>query len=286
MNLSNVLSLIQVAQIGSKALGNLFDGIGDAIGAAKSGNSTGTDFASLLAQKTGGVSLDGRNRALSDPEAAFGMMSQINKNDVSFKAQFAELHDMSQRVEQLEASAASLSNIDTTTSAADITQQMQGFVGAYNAWVERFGQTVQGSGVLQNVQAAEVSLYELEQSVANPFIGAMDGLKGLPDIGLRIDPQTHRASLDENRLNSVLSANKTGVVNAVDQFSAHFAKAADLLNSPDNFLPKQLDNRSRAIDFLAHNIANLRTEFGTGNAAKPEGDIARALDAYKRMMAA
>lgn len=280
MNITAAASLFQAAKAGFNTLEFL---LGDS-NTSKAKNE-GTDFASLLANKSAATNSAGRNMALNDPESAYQMMSFINKSDVTFKAQYAELKDMSKRVEGMEDIGAHLSDIAPETSASDIAQQMRGFVDAYNTWVDRFAPTVQTGGVLDNVQAAEVSVYELEQSVRNPFNGVSGGVRGLEGLGISIDPTTHRATLDESKLNSVLAANKNGAVAAIDEFSANFAKSADLLNAPGNFLPKQLDNRSRAIDFIAHNISSLQMEFGTGDAAKPEGAIAKALAAYDQARA-
>jgi hypothetical protein len=80
-----------------------------------------------------------------------------------------------------------------------------------------------------------------------------------------------------------LATNKQGVVDTVHEFSANFTKSASLLNSDDNFIVKQLDNLNRAIHFIADNNASLRAEFGTGNTAKPTGQVAQALSAYNQI---
>jgi hypothetical protein len=79
----------------------------------------------------------------------------------------------------------------------------------------------------------------------------------------------------------VLASNKSGAVNTIDEFSANFAKSADLLNSRGNFIPNALDNRGRAIQYISDNLGNLQTEFGTGDRAQPNGQVAKALAAYE-----
>ena len=79
----------------------------------------------------------------------------------------------------------------------------------------------------------------------------------------------------------MLASNKSGAVNAIDEFSANFAKSADLLNAKGNFIPNSLDNRGRAIQYITDHITNLQSEFGTGNSAQPTGSVAKALAAYE-----
>jgi hypothetical protein len=280
MNITSALSLLEVAKLGGKALSYVFGS--DTDSAARG---TSTDFAKLLAQRTEGLGLDGRNPALSDPETAYKMMTLINKSDLLFKAQFSELTDMGKRVEQLESLGATLSNIAPETANSNIVAQMGDFVNTYNQWIDRFAPAIANGGVLGNVQAAEVSRHSLESAVRSRFNGAAGGVRGLEDLGISIDPQTHRASFDESRLSGVLSSNKAGVVSAIDEFSANFAKSADLLNAIDNFIPKQLANRSRAIDFIASNLTQLQQEFGRGDVVLPSGQIATALKAYNQALA-
>ncbi len=274
MNITPASIQLEIASFRSQALSALM-----------STSSTGTEtanFADILGTKTSEATSGGRNLTLKDPESAFKMMSQINNHEVDFKAQYSELSEMGNSVAHMEEVGRQLSDVDQTTANADIVAQLQGFVAQYNTWEDRFDQDIETGGVLNNVQAAEVSIYELEQSVKNIFNGAADGINGLGDLGISIDPVTKQASLDTAKLESVLANNKGGAVNAIDAFSANFAKSADLLNSDGNFIQNALDNRSRAVDFIANNRASLETEFGTGDAAKPTGDVAKALAAYEQ----
>lgn len=241
-------------------------------------------FADILGDKAAALATDGRNMSLFDPESGYRMMSRINQYEVDFKAQFAELDAMGDAIEHMEAVATQLADaVDTTTTNTDITAQLQSFIDQYNTWEDRFDDTVAQGGVLDNIQAAEISLYELEQSVSSLFHGACGpngGVSGLKDIGITIDPVTHQATLDVAQLNAALAANKAGVVAAVDEFGAHFAQSADLLNSAGNFIQNALDNRSRAIDYIADNKRSLQSEFGVGDAASSSGAAALALKAY------
>lgn len=238
----------------------------------------------------GGLSPLGRNLSLFDPESAFRMMTDINNRDLTYKAQFAELSEMGEAIGGMrragEELAAEIAKETTAADEAAVVAALQSFVGQYNDWVGRFDDTVKAGGLLAGTQAAEVSLHELRQSIGNIFTGAADGVRGMPDLGLAVDPVTHRATLDTARLQSVLSANRDGAIAAVGDFGRHFARSAELLVSENNFIPNRLDNLDRAIDYIADNRGSLQAEFGLGDPARPTALVARALAAYERMLTA
>lgn len=258
-------------------------------GAAEDGKSSGkssaADTATALpgSANASGLSASGRNLSLFDPESGYRMMSLINNNDVAYKAQFSELSQMKSYLGGMQQAAQGLGSIDTTTDNASIKAQLQNFAAQYNDWMQRFDADMSKDGVLAGTQAAQVSRYELDQSVENVFNGAKDGLNGMADLGLTIDPQTKRAVFDGTKLDAVLGSNKQGAVDTVQQFSANFAKSAELLNSDGNFIPNQLNNLNRAIHYIDDNQASLQAEFGLGDSAKPSGQVAQALLAYNQM---
>lgn len=269
MNLTATSALQQLAAFRGQALNFLTD------------TSSGDSFSAILGAQAGGLSATGRNLSLFDPESAFKMMSKINQYEVDFKSQFAELSQLGSAVETMEAAGTELmDDVDVGDSNADIKADIQQFVDGYNAWLERFAPSVAAGGVLDNIQAGEISLYELEQSINSIFHGAMNGFSGLPDLGIKIDPVTHRASIDSAQLDSALAQNKAGVVATIDEFAANFAKSADLLNQSDNFIPRQLDNYSRAIEYISSNRSSLEAEFGSGDRASTSSAQAKALAAY------
>lgn len=243
-----------------------------------------SDPFSLLTQNGSikGLSAAGRNMTLADPESAYKMMTVINRKDVSYKAQFSELSQMKSFVFQMEDAGQRLGGIALSTGNDSIQSQLQDFAGQYNSWIQRFDADIQPGGLLADTQAARASQFELEQNVNNRFFGIKDGVHGLSDLGFTIDPHTRLASLDTAKLGSLLAANKQGVVDALQEFGANFAKSANLLNADGNFILKQLDNLNRAIHFIADNKTSLQAEFGTGNAAKPTGQVAQALAAYNQ----
>lgn len=220
--------------------------------------------------------------ALADPESAYKMMGTINEDEISYKAQFSELSQMKSYVLQMQGAAQNLGSIAPSAATDGIKSQLQDFIKQYNDWIQRFNPDVQPGGLLADTQAAQASRFELEQNINNHFFGIGDGVHGLNDLGITVDPNTKLMSLDTAKLDTLLAANKQGAVDTIQEFSANFAKSASLLNSDGNFILKQLDNLNRAIHFIADNKSSLQAEFGTGNAAKPTGQIAQALAAYNQ----
>ncbi len=230
-----------------------------------------------------GLSIDGRNLSLFDPESAYKMMTDINNKDVTYKAQFSEMSEMKAAVASLEQAGKALGSVSEAFDAEAIKTQLQSFATKYNEWIARFDDTVKGGGLLAGTQAAEISLYELEQSVENIFNGAKDGIRGLKDLGFSIDQNTNLASIDLSKLDAVLATNKTGVVNTINEFAANFAKSAELLNSAGNFIPNRLSNLDRVIDYITEHKPSLQAEFGLGDPARPSALINKALSSYNQI---
>lgn len=228
----------------------------------------------------------GRNLSLFDPESGYRMMSNINNRDASYKAQFSELSEMKSDVAEMQQAGQALASGLESLDNEGIKAKLQAFADKYNEWVDRFDDTVKAGGVLSGTQAAEVSLYELEQSIENRFNGAMHGLNGMRDLGLNIDPQTHMASFDTAKLDATLSSNREGAIKTIGEFSGNFAKSAELLISQNNFIPNRLNNLDRVIDYIADNKASLQAEFGLGDPAKPSPLVVKALAAYQQMFKA
>ena len=230
-----------------------------------------------------GLSTSGRNVSLFDPESAYRMMSVINNKDVTYKAQFSELSAMKTNVSIMQQAGQTLGKVSGSMDNEAIKTELQAFAGQYNEWIKRFDGTVKTDGLLAGTQAAEISLYELEQSVENIFNGARNGFHGLRDLGLSIDQTTNLASVDTNTLDAALANNKNGVINTIQEFSANFAKSAGLLNSANNFIPNRLANLDRVIDYISDNKPALQAEFGLGDPASPSTPVARALAAYNQI---
>jgi len=286
---------LQIANVESQTLGLLVSSapgsgkvsgatnFADILGAGKTAGTSPLD--ALLGSAAGvsgtnGVSAAGRNMALFDPESAYKMMTSINRFAVNFKAEASEMSDMKSYVSTLQQEAIKLGSTDVSTGGEEIRGRVQAFANTYNGWMQRYGSELQDGGMLAGTQAAKVSQYELEQSIASPFNGAMNGVHGMADLGLSIDPVTKLATVDNARLDATLASNKTAAIGALHEFTANFAKSAELLNSAGNFISNRLDNLSRAIGYIDTNMASLQTEFGLGDPAKPTGQQAKALANY------
>ena len=273
--------LLRVASIQSESFSSL---IGSLLG--NNDNSSRLDFLSTLKNSSADsqrLSANGRNVSLFDPESAYRMMSVINTRDVTYKAQYAELSELGAGVKALQGTAETLRSVGATMDDATIKAQLQDFADKYNAWIERFDPTVRTNGLLDGTQAAEISLYELEQSVENIFNGAASGFHGLNDLGFSIDPSSNLLSIDAAELDAALAKNRSGAIDTVQQFAANFAKSAELLNSSNNFIPNRLDNLDRVIDYIAENKTSLQAEFGLGDAARHSAEVSKALAAYNRI---
>lgn len=275
---------LRMASLQSQSVNTL---IGSIFNTGNAANGT-TDALSLFGLSAtpganAGLSASGRNISLFDPESAYQMMTVINRKDVRYKAQFSELSEMQTALGGMQQAGQTLAGVTSTMDSEAVKAQLQVFAGQYNEWVARFAPTVKSGGVLSGTQAAEVSLHELEQSVRNIFNGARDGFHGMKDIGFEIDRTTRLATLDVGKLESALSSNRAGVVNTIGEFSANFARSAELLTSTNNFVPNRLANLDRAIDYISENVSAWQTEFGRGDAVPSSAQIAKALAAYNRI---
>ena len=294
MDFSSAMKL-QIANVQSQTIGLLISsalGSGSVSGVTNFTDILGTDqttgtssLEALLSSAAGvsgtsGVSATGRNMALFDPESAYQMMTTINTSAVTYKAEASEMGDMKSYISTLQQAAVTLGSTNISTGSEEVRGRIQTFANAYNGWMQRFGSELQDGGMLAGTQAAKVSQWELEQSIANPFNGAKYGLHGMADLGLSIDPATKLATVDTARLDAALANNKPAALGALQEFTTNFAKSAELLNSAGNFIAKRLDNLSRAINYIDTNMASWQVEFGQGDPAMPTEQVAKALANY------
>ena len=249
------------------------------------GNGIADALCALLGQlgAGGGLATANYGNALLASTSGYRMMSEINRRDVNYRAEYAEMTDLGAYVATLRLDAQQLADIDATMPADEIRNRMQSFVAAYNGWIDRFDEALAHGGLLAGTQAATVAQWELKQSVESIFNGAGDGVRGLGALGIGIDPVSNMASLDTARLDAALAGNLAGAVAAIREFSGNFARSAELLNSDGNFIPNRMDNLARVIDYLDKNKNALQAEFGLGDAARPSAAVARALAAYEAM---
>ena len=261
-------------------------------------SSTGSSFGDILSQLQAGGTADASAQSLAQPcsagdllavgsnasangiNAGEAMMTTINGLDITYKAQFSALNQMESNLPQLQAAAQQLGTVNGPDGSDTLRTRLEDFAQQYNAWVQRFSPDMQQGGVLANTQAAEVSVYELKQSITNPFVGAKDGFNGLSSMGITIDPNTGLLSVDSAQLGSAWANNQQGVVDAISEFSANFSTSAGLLASNGNIVRDQLNNLGSAIGYIDGNAAALQKEFGNGAAADSTGQVAQALAAY------
>ncbi|MGE5467864.1 MAG: flagellar filament capping protein FliD [Ignavibacteria bacterium] len=292
MNTSNVSAsslALQLAAVRSGTLGALVGSSADFDSILQAASNASSPVDALFSKGSGksvGLSADGHNMSLFDPQSAFDMMSVINKKDVDYKAQYSELSQMGSGAASLASTAQDLAGISAATGDADMRTRLQAFVDQYNGWIKRFDADMQKGGLLSGTQAAQVARHELDAGIDNRFYGARDGVRGLQELGITTDPVTGLASFDTAKFDAALARNRSGVVDTVQEFATGFATAANLLNSAGNFIPNQLNNLSGAIHYIDANIASWRSEFGTGSAATPDAQTARALAAYNKANAA
>ncbi|MDR1969321.1 MAG: flagellar filament capping protein FliD [Burkholderiaceae bacterium] len=276
----------QLADFKAQTMSVLISSLGSANASGTgSVNGTASVLDALLAQTSAIVSPQaiGGISPLFDPASSYRLMTEINRRDVIYRAEYAEISDLGTYVETLRQDALQLADIDATTPQDEIRNRLQAFVAAYNGWIDRFDEALASGGLLAGTQAATVAQWELKQSIESVFNGAGSGVRGLGALGISIDPVTNMASLDTAHLASVLAGNLDGAVAAIREFSGNFARSAELLNAEGNFIPNRMDNLARVIDYLDKNMAALQAEFGLGGAAQPSADVARALAAYYAM---
>jgi hypothetical protein len=217
----------------------------------------------LTANSSGGV---GTATGLGNSQSVYAMMTRIDGLNLAYKSQYSELSQMDSCLPRLEGAANQLGMTTLAEASDSIVARLQDFAQQYNAWIQRFKPDVQRGAVLANTQAAEVPLYELDQVVENRFIGAKDGFHGMADLGVSIDPASGLMSVDAGQLGAALKDNKQAVVDAVREFSAKFAAAANLLASDDNLIQHRLNNLSGAIGYIGANLGSWQQEFGRGGA--------------------
>ncbi|MBC7857870.1 MAG: hypothetical protein H7Z39_03655 [Burkholderiaceae bacterium] len=292
-----------LAQFKGETLASLFDradkrvanGLGgdllDPRAAGTAGASAnGADFASLLDQF--GAALRPKELPTSttptglDALGSFSrpgqnMVTVLNRVEVTFKAQYAELGELAKSLLQGEGAAQQLGRLDAQSSGADIKAALDEFVQTYNAGVNRFAPGVAKGGVLEGSWEAERARFATRREIGNILTGAEAGHKGgLATLGVSVDPQTGLASIDAAQFDSALAGNKGRVVAALDDFADAFVAMVDSLTATDHAQSRQMDNLHRAVDWIDANKAAVRQEFGAGAAATPNAAFAKAAAQY------
>jgi len=210
------------------------------------------------------------------------VMTVINRVEVSFKAQFSELSELNNTLENAQDMAQKLLAIDLQTSNADIKSALQTFIETYNAGVNRFAAEVAQGGILEGSQEAMRARFATQRDINNPLIGADGGLRGgMHALGVSVNPKTGLAILDEERLDTVLAhENNDADARTIADFAKNFIATIENLNAQGNPQDKQLANLDRAIHWINSNRDAVQQEFGVGKAATPNGAFAKAAAAY------
>jgi len=268
MNTSSSSIVLSIATFRAEMLGSL-TGLGSnsdtSFGDILSGLQAGHDNSPSALTANSSASA-GSATGLGNSQSVYAMMTRIDGLNLAYKSQYSELSQMDSCLPRLGDAANRLGTTTIAETDASITAMLQDFAQQYNAWIERFKPDVQRGAVLANTQAAEVPLYELDQVVENRFIGAKDGFHGLTDLGVAIDPVSGLMSVDAGRLDAALKDNKQAVVDAISEFSAKFAAAANLLASDDNLIQHRLNNLGGAIGYIDANFGSWQQEFSRGGA--------------------
>lgn len=261
MSLSAESIALNVSSVKSQMLTTLLESTGQ----------TGTAFADILA---GLQSSSGSTAASTGGGDGYALLNRIDELATTFKAQYAELSHMEEALPALKKAGDKL-NAAAQAGSGDLAAQVQAFADQYNAWVQRFGPDVQSGGVLAGVQAAEVSVYELNQAITDRFLGAEEGYNGLADLGIAIDPDTKQMTVDKTKLDAALARDPLGSQETLADFGAHFSQAAGLLAADNNIVRHRLDNLNSAIGYIDANSSAWQQEFGGGSS-----NVASALNAY------
>lgn len=254
----------------------------------------GPDFSKLLGQFSASLHMTslptpttptGLDAARSFSTPGQNMVTVLNRVEVTFKAQFAELGAMRSSLVEEHDAAHKLTALDAhASSGAEIKTALADFVASYNAGVERYAPDVAAGGILEGSWEAERARFATERDIGYILNGSEIGLKGgLAALGVSTDPKTGLATLDQAQLDSALAANKGNVVAALGAFGATFATTIDTLNAKDHAQQRQMANLDRAVHWIADNKADVQKEFGPGAAATPDAAFAKAAARYDAM---
>lgn len=213
------------------------------------------------------------------------MVTVLNRVEVTYKAQYAELGEMRKSLEAKRAAALQLGAMVKETPNADIGQAVDQFVASYNAGVNRFAPAVGKGGVLEGSWEAERARFATRRDIDYILNGSEIGVKkgGLATIGITTDPKTGLAAVDHAQLDAALAKDKGDTVAGLASFGATFATTVQVLNAPGHAQLRQMDNLDRAVHWIADNKAAVQKEFGPGKAATPDQAFAKAAALYDEM---
>lgn len=213
------------------------------------------------------------------------MVTVLNRVEVSYKAQYAELGEMRKSLVSEQAAAEQLQGLSTASSNAGIRQAVDHFVASYNAGVKRFAPSVAKGGVLEGSWEAERARFATRRDIDYILNGSEVGVKkgGLATIGISTDPKTGLASVDHAQLDAALARDRDNTVAGLKAFGDTYADTVDALNAPGHAQLRQMANLDRAVHWIGDNKAAVEKEFGPGKAATPDQAFAKAAALYDEM---
>lgn len=212
------------------------------------------------------------------------MVTVLNRVEVTFKAQYSELEQLTTILKQEQALARPLAAVDANTSNEDIKAALQHFVTAYNNGVNRFTPEVQQGGILEGSWEAARARFATERDISYLLTGSEVGVKGgLASMGITTDHNTGLASIDMSMLDAALAKDKSKAAYAVKDFGAAFIATVDSLTAADHAQLRQMDNLQRAVQWIAANRDSVQKEFGPGLAATPNDAFKRAAARYDQI---
>ncbi|MES2319861.1 MAG: flagellar filament capping protein FliD [Pseudomonadota bacterium] len=212
------------------------------------------------------------------------MVTVLNRVEVTFKAQFAELGEMRKSLVHEQEAARHLTELGPQSDNAAIKTALDSFVASYNAGVDRFAPSVAKGGVLEGSWEANRARFATERDISYILNGSEVGLKGgLAALGVSTDPKTGLASVDQGQLDTALAKNQGNVLAALKAFGNTFVTTVDYLNAADHSQVRQMANLNRAVQWIADNKAGVQKEFGAGAAATPNEAFAKAAALYDQM---
>lgn len=276
---------------GAGADTSFFNRVGDPLLDALTGNTP--QFANVLDQFSASLRMTslptsttptGLDASQSFSQPGQNMVTVLNRVEVTFKAQYAELGEMRTSLVHEQNAAKQLATLTAQTPDAGIKAALADFVTSYNAGVARFAPDVAQGGVLEGSWEAARARFATERDIDYILNGSEVGLKGgLAALGISTDPGTGLASVDQAQLDAALAKNKGNVAAALGAFGTTFSATVDSLNAKGHAQLRQLDNLDRAVHWIDANKADVQKEFGPGAAATPNDAFAKAAARYDAM---
>ncbi len=212
------------------------------------------------------------------------MITVMNRVEVSFKAQFAQLSEMRKSLLDGQDAAQALGELDAQSSNADIKAALDHFVAVYNDGVNRFAPDVGRGGVLEGSPEAIRARFATMRDINHILTGSEFGLKGgLATLGISADPRTGLATVDHQKLDAELALHRGRNLNAINDFADAYSGTVDSIDAPGHAHGRQLDNLNRAVNWIRDNRAAVEKEFGPGAAATPDEAFANAAARYDAM---